>query len=62
MLFDLFAIATGMKLWADLLAKMFDVDSQYWNVVWGLFIILGGLVFVLGLRLLKKRSVQNGIK
>ena len=61
-LFDLFAIATGMKLWADLLAKMFDVDSPYWNVVWGLFIILGGLVFVLGLRLLKKRSVQNGIK
>ena len=61
-LFDLFAIATGMKLWADLLAKMFDVDSPYWNVVWGLFIILGGLVFVLGLSLLKKRSVQNGIK
>ena len=61
-LFDLFAIATGMELWADLLAKMFDVDSPYWNVVWGLFIILGGLVFVLGLSLLKKRSVQNGIK
>ena len=55
-LFDLFAIATGMKMWADLLAKMFDVNSPYWNVVWGFFIVLGGLVFVLGLSLLKNRK------
>ena len=55
-LFDLFAIATGMKMWADLLAKMFDVNSPYWNVVWGFFIVLGGLVFVLGLSLLKNKK------
>ena len=55
-LFDLFAIATGMKMRADLLAKMFDVNSPYWNVVWGFFIVLGGLVFVLGLSLLKNRK------
>lgn len=55
-LFDLFAIATGMKMWANLLTKMFDVNSPYWNVVWGFFIVLGGLVFVLGLSLLKNKK------
>ena len=28
----------------------------YWNVVWGFFIVLGGLVFVLGLSLLKNKK------
>lgn len=55
-LFDLFAIASGMKVWADLLTKMFDVNSPYWNAVWGFFIVLGGLVFVLGLSLLKNKK------
>ncbi len=58
-LFDLFAIATGMKIWQKLLAKMFDTSSLYWNYVWGFFIVLGGLVFVLGLSLLTQRIKQQ---
>lgn len=54
-LFDLFAIATGIKFWSQLLHFMYDTSSAYWNVCWSFFIILGGSVFVLGLCLLKKR-------
>ena len=59
--FDLFAIAAGLQVWQDLLAKMFDTSSPYWNVVWGSFIVLGGLVFALGLSLIAKRRKQDGI-
>ena len=48
MLFDLFAIATGIEFWHDLLLVMFDVNATYWNLLWGGFIVLGGAVFVLG--------------
>ena len=54
LLFDLFAIATGMKFWQELLDKMFDIKSPYWNNIWGFFILLGVLVFVLGITLLNK--------
>ena len=53
-LFDLFAIANGLKVWQKLLAVMFDTASPYWNYVWGFFILLGTAVFVLGIRLLIK--------
>lgn len=53
-LFDLFAIAIEMKMWKELLLFMFDVDSSYWNIVWGFFILLGGFVFSLGVKLLKQ--------
>ncbi|MDD3662842.1 MAG: hypothetical protein PHT84_03180 [Candidatus Pacebacteria bacterium] len=52
-LFDLFAIATGMMFWSRLLQMMFDTTSSYWNVIWLFFIILGGCVFVLGLQLFR---------
>ena len=55
MLFDLFAIATGIEFWHDLLLAMFDVNATYWNLLWGGFIVLGGAVFVLGCLLLKRR-------
>ena len=54
LLFDLFAIATGMKFWQELLDMMFDIKSPYWNYIWGFFILLGVLVFVLGITLLNK--------
>ena len=56
LLFDLFAIAAGFEFWQRLLDKMFDTQSSYWNIVWGSFILLGGLVFALGVYLLKRRN------
>lgn len=55
-LFDLFAIATGMKFWHKLLLIMFDTASPYWNAVWIFFILLGGFVFLLGISLLVKKT------
>ena len=55
-LFDLFAISAGLDFWHELLLKMFDVNSKYWNALWSAFVIMGGAVFVLGLILLKKRK------
>jgi len=56
LLFDLFAIATGMKAWMDLLSIMFDTHSGYWVPVWSSFIVMGAAVSVLGIILLRKRS------
>ena len=62
LLFDLAAIATGMKYWDALLMRMFDTASPYWNVIWSFFIVLGGCVFALGVSLMRKRAAQkNGI-
>lgn len=59
LLFDLVAIAVGLRAWHELLRWMFDVQNPWWNVVWGGFILLGAFVFGLGLRLLHQRSHQN---
>lgn len=61
LLFDLFAIATGLEFWHKLLLAMFDVTAWYWNFFWGGFIAMGGVVFVLGVRLLqiKRKKVEN---
>ena len=53
-LFDLFAIAIGLRVWQKLLEAMFDITSPYWNIVWGFFIFLGTAVFVLGIKLMLK--------
>ena len=58
-LFDLFAIATGLKFWRELLFKMFDVANPYWNLIWGIFILLGGVIFCLGIQLLMNRRKQK---
>ena len=55
-LFDLFAIAIGLEVWQKLLTFMFDVDSPYWNLIWGFFILLGTAVFVLGIVLMVKKK------
>ena len=58
-LFDLFAIVVGFEFWNQLLLVMFDTQSPYWNLIWGFFIILGGIVFVLGVMLLKKTFAKS---
>ena len=58
-LFDLFAIAAGLGFWNDLLMRMFDVTSPYWNYIWGFFILMGGFVFALGVRLLLKKKTNK---
>ncbi len=55
-LFDLFAIAAGLKFWNRLLLWIFDVDSIYWNYVWSFFVFLGGFAFFLGVKLLIQRN------
>lgn len=59
LLFDLFAIATGLPCWHKLLVSMFDTASPYWNAVWGFFILLGAGVFVLGIISLTAREKYN---
>lgn len=56
-LFDLFAIATGLKFWHKLLLKMFDVSSTYWNILWLSFIVMGMASFILGINLLHQQKV-----
>ena len=56
LLFDLFAIATGLEIWRRLLNAMFDTASPYWNSVWCFFILLGCAVFVLGIILMAHRQ------
>ncbi|MDE6909046.1 MAG: hypothetical protein K2P44_00995 [Lachnospiraceae bacterium] len=52
LLFDLFAIYTRLKFWNELLLWMYDTTSPYWNTIWLMFILLGGFVFCLGIKLL----------
>ena len=56
LLFDLFAIATGMRFWHELILKMYDINAPYWNVIWISFILLGGFSFTLGIKLLLVRK------
>ena len=56
LLFDLFAIATGLKFWETLLLKMFDVSAPYWNILWISFVLLGAFSFALGIRLLLQKK------
>lgn len=58
-MFDLLAIAFGLEFWNKLLLLMFDVTSKYWNIVWSFFILMGGFVFVLGIRLLVQRQASE---
>lgn len=52
LLFDLFAIATGLEIWHKLILKMFDISASYWNIIWISFVVLGGFSFGLGVKLL----------
>ena len=37
-LFDLFAIATGLEFWHKLILQMYDISASYWNILWILLI------------------------
>ena len=50
-LFDLFAIAIGLEFWHKLLLAMFDVTAPYWNLLWGGFIVMGGVSLLKNKRL-----------
>jgi len=52
-LFDISAITLEISWWNSLLQFMFDVNNPYWNIIWGLFILMGLLSFVLGLYIFK---------
>ena len=58
-LFDLAAIAYNLEIWRRFLAIMFDTASPYWNAVWLFFILLGAVIFVLGVRLLSLRQKKS---
>ena len=55
-LFDLFAIAIGLEFWNRLLLWMFDVNSTYWNIILLFFVLIGGFVFILGIKILRQRQ------
>ena len=55
-LFDLFAIAVGLEFWLKLLLWMFDVNAPNWNLLWSFFILLGGFVFALGIKIAVQRK------
>ena len=54
-LFDLFAIITEWELWHQLILKMYDITSPYWNLLWISFILMGGAVLILGIKLLSNQ-------
>ena len=54
-LFDLFAIIVNLGFWNELIRKMYDINAPYWNLLWGMFILMGGVVFILGIYLLVKQ-------
>ncbi|MCM1022541.1 MAG: hypothetical protein NC395_00600 [Prevotella sp.] len=56
LLFDLFAIITGLKFRREIILKMFDISAFYWNMLWGMFIVIGGFSFGLGIKLLCQRQ------
>lgn len=61
MLFDLFAIATGLECWHKLLLAMFDVTAPYWNLVWGGFVAMGGAAFIGGILLWNRmQKIKRG--
>lgn len=59
LLFDLFAIITGLEFWHELILKMFDISASYWNVLWGLFIVIGGISLTLGIYLLRQKLQKS---
>lgn len=58
-LFDLFAITIGLQFWHNLILAMYDVSTPYWNLLWVSFIVIGGISFVLGFKLMIGRTKQK---
>ena len=58
-LFDLFAIAVGLRPWLALLRWMFDVNNSMWNWLWGGFALMGLFCFLYGVFLLKTKCRKS---
>lgn len=59
-LFDLFAIATGLDFWHKILVRMFDTNAWYWNFLWSSFILMGAAAAVLGCHIFRiRRQTQQ---
>lgn len=56
LLFDLFAIILKLEFWQRLILWMYDITSPYWNILWLSFIIMGGGIFALGIKILKESN------
>lgn len=50
---------SGLEFWRELILKMFDISASYWNVLWGFFIVLGGLSLALGIYLLRRKLQKS---
>lgn len=57
-MFDLFAIIFKLEFWQKLIFWMYDITNPYWNILWLSFIIMGGLVLLLGIKILKNVIVK----
>lgn len=58
-IFDLAAILLKWQPWEDLLIFMYNVDSSYWNVIWGFFIILGGMSLIFGIYIAVRKKEKS---
>ena len=56
LLFDLFSIILKLEFWQRLIYSMYDTTSPYWNILWLSFIIMGGGIFALGIKILKESN------
>lgn len=56
LLFDLFAINLKLEFWQRLILWMYNITSPYWNILWLSFIIMGGGIFTLGIKILKESN------
>lgn len=51
-LFDVMAVLLGIRWWNDLLLFMYNINSPFWNTIWGGFVLIGILSLSLGVYLL----------
>ena len=56
LLFDVFAIYFNLKFWNELIEFMNDVTNPYWNLIWGIFVIIGIFSLILGCYLIHKKN------
>lgn len=38
---------------------MFDITNPYWDIIWGSFVVIGLLSFILGISIIKMLLRQN---
>ena len=56
LIFDVFAIYFNLEFWIELIEFMNDVTNPYWNIIWGIFVIIGIFSLILGFHLINKKK------